>query len=68
MCNQHEKPQNLKYNLSKQVKEKNVEKSVPFSVTRKRPIGLMPGFLSVIRLKELRIRLTDTTHVAITVS
>ena len=48
--------------------EKNIEKSVLFSITRKRLIGSRQGFLLIIGLNELRISLTDATHEAITVS
>ena len=39
-----------------------------FSITGKPLIGSRRGFLKIIGLNELRIHLSDTTHVAITIS
>ena len=49
-------------------KSKNVEKSGLFSMTGKQMIGWRRGFLQIMYLKELRIRLADSMHHKITIS
>ena len=54
-------------NFSIQAEKKIIEKSLLFSIIGKWLIGSRWGFLETISLNELRRRLTDTTHIVITI-